>query len=106
MAIFHNRAELLMLEIQEERERARLMVFLAAGVGIFGMMAALTITALIACAAAAHLLTALIILAAVYLCGAVFFFIKFAQASKNWEMFRDTRDQLQKDREWLENKVT
>ncbi|MGH7980509.1 MAG: hypothetical protein ACREE6_14125, partial [Limisphaerales bacterium] len=50
VAVGHNRAELLMVEMQEEKVRAQKVLFLGAGTLAFGMMAVLTVTALIACA--------------------------------------------------------
>lgn len=105
MAIGHNRAELLMVEMQEERERARVLLFLGAGLAMFGLLAGITITALIACAAGAHILIALIVLASVYLAGTLFFGFKLVQLTKDWETLPGTREQLEKDRECFEKKL-
>lgn len=102
LAICHNRAELLMVEIQEERERARLVIFLAGAVGILGLLAGITITAAIACAAGAHILLALIIMSVVYLGVVVALSLKLSQMLRHWETLPDSREQLQKDRECLE----
>lgn len=104
-AVFQNRSELLMLELQEERERLRTIIFLAAGIAVLGFLGGITLTAVIALAAGpAHALAALIILAAVYICGAMFFYIKLSRLLDNWESFSATRNQLEKDREWLKNR--
>jgi uncharacterized membrane protein YqjE len=102
LAICNNRAELLMVEIQEERERALLVVRLVSAVAVLGLLAGITVTAVIACAAGTHLLTALIVLAVIYIAGTVFFLLKLVQLQRNWEALSSMRDQLQKDRECLE----
>jgi len=102
LAICHNRAELLMVEIQEERERARLIIFLAGVIGVLGLLAGITVTAAIACAAGAHILLALIIMAVVYIVLAVVLSLKLSWRLRNWETLSGSREQLQKDRECLE----
>jgi uncharacterized membrane protein YqjE len=102
LAICHNRAELLMVEIQEERQRALLVVRVVSAVAVLGLLAGITVTAVIACAAGTHLLTALIVLAVIYIAGTVFFLLKLVQLQRNWEALSSMRDQLQKDRECLE----
>jgi uncharacterized membrane protein YqjE len=106
LAICHNRAELFMVEMQEERERARVIIFLASATAVLGLLAGITLTAVIACAAGPHILIALIILAAVYITGAVFFYFKLAQMQRDWESLSHTREQLQKDRECFEKTLS
>jgi uncharacterized membrane protein YqjE len=48
------------------------------------------------------MLAALIILAILYTCGALFFYLKLSQMQRDWEPLAGTREQLQKDRECLE----
>ncbi len=102
LAIGHNRAELLLVEIQEERERALRVILLTSAVAVLGILAGITVTAVIACAAGTHLLTALIVLAIIYIAGTVFFLLKLTHLQRNWDTLTCTRDQLQKDRECLE----
>ena len=102
LAIGHNRAELLLVEIQEERERALRVVLLTSAVAVLGILAGITVTAVIACAAGTHLLTALIVLAVIYIAGTVFFLLKLSHLQRNWDSLSCTRDQLQKDRECLD----
>jgi len=104
MTIFQNRTELLMVELQEERERLRMIIFLAVGIAVLGFLGGITVTAVIALAAGDHALAALIILAAIYICGAMFFYIKLARLMHDWESFSATRDQLEKDRACLKNR--
>jgi uncharacterized membrane protein YqjE len=105
MAIGQNRAELLMVEVHEERARAQMVIFLGIGMAIFAALAILTITAVIACTFADHLLLALGILAAFYCIGAVLFYVKLSQMLRHWETFTGTREQFERDRECLEKKL-
>jgi uncharacterized membrane protein YqjE len=102
LAIGHNRAELLMVEMQEERERARAIVIMASAIAVLGLLAGITITALIVCAAGTYRLAALIILSILYTAGAVVFYLKLDNMKRDWEPLAGTREQLQKDRECLE----
>ncbi|MGH7939575.1 MAG: phage holin family protein, partial [Limisphaerales bacterium] len=106
IAIGHNRAELLMLEMQQERACAQVLVFLGAGIAVFGGLALVTITALIACAFASHLLLVLGILAGVYCLGAIFCYSKLSKLLQHWEAFTGTRQQFERDRECWEKQVT
>jgi uncharacterized membrane protein YqjE len=105
LAICHNRAELLMVEMQEERERARAIVIIACAIAVLGLLAGITVTALIVCMAGPHMLLALIILAFLYTAGAVFFYLKLTQMQRDWEPLASTREQLQKDRECFEKSL-
>jgi uncharacterized membrane protein YqjE len=105
MAILHNRADLLMVEIQEERERAFRVMLLASAVGYLGLLSCITVTAVIACACWHHLLMALTCLAVVYIITTLFCLLKLARVLRNWETLSTTRDQLQKDRECLEERL-
>jgi uncharacterized membrane protein YqjE len=105
LAICHNRAELLMVEMQEERERARAIVIIASAIAVLGLLSGITITALIVCAAGPHMLLALIVLAVLYTAGALFFYIKLMQMQRDWEPLSNTREQLQKDRECFEKNL-
>ena len=102
MAIWQNRAELLMLEIQEERERLQTLIFFGVAAAVLGLLAGMTLTAVIALSAGEHYLGALIALTVVYAGVALVFFIKFTQIQRHWESLSATRDQLKKDRECLE----
>jgi uncharacterized membrane protein YqjE len=106
LAVGHNRAELLMVEIQEERERVRVIIFMAAAMAILGLLAGITITALIVAASAPHVLTALGILAVLYTGGAIFLYLRISRLRKDWEPLSATRDQLQKDRECFEKTLS
>jgi uncharacterized membrane protein YqjE len=105
LAICHNRAELLMVEIQEERERARVLVFLASGIAILALLGGMTLTAVIALAAGTHFFIALIILTILYIGGAVLLCLRVMRLVQNWESLSNTREQLEKDRECLEKSL-
>ena len=106
ITVSHNRAELLMVEMQEEQARAQEVMFLAAGAAVFGMLATVTVTAVIACAFASHLLLALGILAAFYCIGALVFYVKLTRMLHRWERFTATREQFERDSECLEKRAT
>lgn len=106
MAVGQNRAELLMVEMQEERARAQMVVFLVVGIAAFGLLATLTVTALIAVAFASHLLLALGVLAAFYGIGAFLFYVKLSRLLNRWEVFTATREQFERDRECLERRAS
>ena len=104
-AFFHNRTELLMVEIQEERARALKAAFLTAGAGMLGLLGGITLTAVIVLAAGPHYFIALVILAAFYLCASAGFLFTITQMLRHWESLSGIRDQLQKDRECLEKRL-
>ncbi|HTV41900.1 MAG TPA: phage holin family protein [Candidatus Sulfotelmatobacter sp.] len=106
VAIGHNRAELVMVEMQQERARAQEIVFLAAGISVFGVLAALTLTAVIACACKSHLLLALCALTVFYCLGALFFYVRLMRMLRDWDAFTASREQIEKDRECLEKRAT
>lgn len=95
-----------MVEIQEERARARAMLFLASAAAVLGLLAGMTLTAVIALAAGSHVLAALIILTLVYGGTAIFLYLKLEKMGRDWETLAGTRDQLQKDRECFEKTLS
>jgi uncharacterized membrane protein YqjE len=105
LAFGHNRSELLMVEIQEERMRAQRMIVLMTGVGVLALLGGMTLTAIIVLAAGPHYFAALVILANLYFCGSAGFYLLVGQLHRNWESLSGTRDQLQKDRECLEKRL-
>lgn len=106
MAVGQNRAELLMVEMQEERARAQVIVFLAAGIAVFGILACFTLTALIVCACVSHLLLALGLIAGFYGLCAFVLYLKLSNMLRHWETLSSTREQFEKDRECLEKATT
>lgn len=102
VAVGHNRAELLIVEVQEQSARAQKVFFLGAGIVAFGMLAMLTVTALIACAFAHRLLLALGILTGVYALSALIFYVMLSRLLRRWDAFAGTREQFERDCECLQ----
>ena len=102
-----NRLELLMVEVQEERERLLRAMLLALGVAVLGLLAAMTFTAVIVILfwnfAPAGALTVLTILYAAF---AICFYRRLSVLLRDWKSFPATLDQLRKDRACLEKICT
>ncbi len=103
LVIVENRLQLLMVEAQEERERALLAVWLGLGAAAFGLLTGVTLTVLIAVALWQHSpVIALLVLALIYMSIAVVFYNRLMRLQKDWQTLPGTLDQLKKDRECLE----
>jgi uncharacterized membrane protein YqjE len=103
MVILENRLQLLLVEAQEERERALLAIWLGLGAAAFGLLAGVTLTVLIAVALWEHSpVLALLVLAFIYTVLAIIFYSRLTRLQKDWETLPGTIDQLKKDRECLE----
>jgi uncharacterized membrane protein YqjE len=101
--IVENRFQLLMVEVQEERERALLAIWLALGAAAFGLLAGVALTVVIAVALWDHSpLIAMLVLTALYTIAAVFFYGRLMRLQRDWQTLPGTLDQLKKDRECLE----
>jgi len=103
LAIGVNRVELLMVELQEERERLLHAILLALATALFGLLAILTLTA--ACVVGLWTWSptgVLLILTGVYGIAAVCFYLALAKWLHDWQMLAATLDQIQKDRICLE----
>ena len=106
LVICENRFHLLMVELQEERERLLMAVWLALAAAVFGLLAGVTFTVLVVVALWNYSpITALLVLAAVYLAGALFFYMRLLRLQENWQTLAATIDQFKKDRECLEKKL-
>lgn len=104
--IAENRLELLIVEIQEERERLMRAIFLAAGIGVFGFLAAMTLTATIVVllwrfSPVAVLLSLTVLYAVIAAC----LYRRVSQLLRNWKTLSATIEQLRKDRECLEQNL-
>ncbi|HEY3861997.1 MAG TPA: phage holin family protein [Verrucomicrobiae bacterium] len=97
-----NRLQLLLLEVEEERERLLMALLMALCMATFALLAgvALTIVVLLVFWNTAPLV-AMIVLTAVYAGMALFFYARLARLRREWEAFAETLAQLRKDREWL-----
>jgi uncharacterized membrane protein YqjE len=104
--IAENRLQLLMVEVQEERERIVKAIWLAIAVAAFGLMAGVTLTLAVAVALWNRSpILAVLVMAAIYLIVAVVCYLRLAQMQKNWETLPATMEQLKKDRECLEKNL-
>jgi len=103
LVICENRLQLLMVEVQEERERILRAFWLTIGVSAFGLLAGIALTALIVVALwDYHPVVTLLILTVLYAAAAVFLCERLSRLQRDWDTFPATLDQLKKDRECLE----
>ena len=106
LTIGANRIELLMVEVQEERERLVLAILLALGAAALGLMAVIALTgALVVLLWPHHPAGVLFILALSYGGGAALLYRKLSGLLRDWSSFSATLDQLRKDRALLEKDV-
>jgi uncharacterized membrane protein YqjE len=104
VTVVENRLELLMLEVQEERERLLRAISLALGIAVFSFLtgAALTV-ALVVLLWALSPIAVLLTLTMLYSATAAFLYRRFTVLQRNWKTFPATLDQLRKDRACVEN---
>jgi len=104
LTIGENRLELLMVEVQEEREHLLRAMLLALGVAVFGFLAGAALTvALVVMLWSLSPIAVLLTLTLLYSAISVFLYRHFAVLQRNWETFPATLDQLRKDRACVEN---
>jgi len=102
-----NRLELLMVEVQEERERLLHAMLLALGVAALGLLGAMTLTALIVILLWPFSpVAALVVLTSLYTAFAIYWYRRLTVLLRDWKSFPATLDQLRKDRECLERNLT
>jgi uncharacterized membrane protein YqjE len=107
LTIGENRLELLMVEVQEERQRLLRAILLALGVAAFGLLAGVALTAAIV-----FLLwelspvAALLVLTGIYGATAVCLYRRLTLLLRDWQNLPATLDQLRKDRACLEEHLT
>jgi len=103
LVIAENRLELLMVEVQEERERALRAILLALGVAVFSFLAGAALTvALVVMLWSFSPIAVLLTLTLLYGATAVILYRYFSALQRNWEALPATLDQLRKDRACLE----
>ena len=103
IVIVENRFQLLMVEAQEERERVLLAIWLALGAAVFGLLAGVALTILIAVALWEHSpIIALSVLTVIYTLAAGILYGRLVRLKQDWQILPGTLDQLKKDRECLE----
>jgi uncharacterized membrane protein YqjE len=107
LTIGENRFELLMVEVQEERERLLHAILLALGVGAFGLLAGAALTgAIVVWLWEPSPLAALVVLTSLYGATAVCLYRRLTLLLRDWQNLPATLDQLRKDRACLEKNLT
>ena len=107
LAIGENRFELLMVEVQEERERLLRAILLALGVATFGLLAGVALTGTIVVLLwEVSRTAALLLLTGLYGAAAFSFYLCLTRLLRDWQNLPATRDQLRKDRQCLEEQLT
>ena len=102
-----NRLELLMLEVQEERERLLHAMLLALGVAASGLLGAMAISsAIVILLWHSAPVAVLVMLAILYAVLAIYLHRRLTVLLRDWKSFPATLDQLRKDRECLEKSLT
>jgi uncharacterized membrane protein YqjE len=102
LVICENRFRLLMLEIQEERERVIRALLFAIGAIAMGLLAMFTFTAIIVIIFWSRSpLIVLGILTVLYGSAAVFLYTRLTSLYREWRMLSGTLEQLKKDAECL-----
>jgi len=103
LTIGENRLELLMVEVQEERERLLHAILLALGVALFAFLAGIALTiALVVLLWSLSPIGVLLILTALYAAASILLYRRFDALQRDWKTFPATFDQLRKDRACLE----
>ncbi len=107
LTIGENRFELLMVEVQEERERLLRAILLALGVAAFGLLAGVTLTgAIVFLLWKLSPVAALLVLSGLYGATAVCLYRRLTLLLRDWQNLPATLDQLRKDRACLEKNLT
>jgi uncharacterized membrane protein YqjE len=98
LTVFENRLELLMVEIQEERERFLRAILLSLGVAAFGLLTGTALTGLIVVSFRGFPPVAVLaILTFLYAAAAAWFYWRLGRLMRDWKAFSATLDQLKKD---------
>ena len=103
LTIGENRFQLLMVEVQEERERFLRAILLALGVAAFGLLAGVALTgAIVVLLWELSRVAALLVLTGLYGATAVWLYRRLSMLLRDWQNLPATFDQLRKDRACLE----
>jgi len=104
LTIGENRLELLMVEVQEERERLLHAILLALGVAVFSFLAGVALSvAVVVLLWQLSPVAVLLVLAGLYAAMAGYLYIRFIGLLHAWQTLPATLDQLRKDRAGLES---
>jgi uncharacterized membrane protein YqjE len=107
MTVGENRLELLMVEVQEERERLLHAILLALGIATFGLLTGMALTAAIVVLLWGYSHVAVLLtVAGLYAASAVFLYRRLTLLLRDWQTLSATLDQLRKDRACLEKNLS
>jgi uncharacterized membrane protein YqjE len=107
LTIGENRFELLMVEVQEERERLLRAILLALGVAAFGLLAGAGLTgAIVVLLWEVSRVATLLVLTSLYAATAVCLYRRLTLLLGDWQGLPATLDQLRKDRACLETTLS
>jgi uncharacterized membrane protein YqjE len=107
LTIGENRLALLIVEVQEERMRLLHAILLALGVAMFGLLAAIALTAAVAVLLWEYSPVAVLLgLSGLYGVTAVWLYWRLTGFLRDWKTLSGTLDQLGKDRACLEKRLT
>jgi len=102
LAAGENRVELLLVELEEERDKLITAVLLVLASAAFGVLAGITLTLTVAVVLWNRSpVLAVLALFALYGFLSVFLFLRFLKMRKEWKILATTREQLKKDSECL-----
>jgi uncharacterized membrane protein YqjE len=106
LIIGENRLELLMVEMQEEREHLLYAILLALGVAVFGFLAGVALTvAIVVMLWKISPVAVLLALTSLYTVIAIYLYRRFIALRLDWKTLPATLDQFRKDRSCLEKKL-
>lgn len=98
-----NRVQLLMVELEEERESFLLAIGLALGATAFGLLAGIAFTLAIVVLFWEHSpLAALLVLTVLYVSIALALYCRMIRLRREWQPLPTTLEQIRKDRECLD----
>lgn len=105
LTIGENRLELLMVELQEERERLLHAILLALGIAVFGFLTGVALTAAIVVLLwKISPVAVLLILTGLYAAISLCLYLRLAALKRDWKILPETLDQFRKDRAcWEKN---
>ena len=105
--IGENRLELLLVELQEERQCLLHFLLLALGAAVFGILAGVALSGLVVVALWQYSPAgALLLLAALYSVAALLLYRRLTALGHDWQPLADTLDQIRKDRVCLEKELS
>jgi uncharacterized membrane protein YqjE len=106
LVICENRLELLLVELQEERDRILQAFWLSLAVAVFGVLTGIALSVVVAVACWDWSpIGALLILSAIYAAIAAGLYLQLGRVRRDWQTLPATFDELRKDRECLEKSL-